>query len=172
MPASQCRVLRSDGYLVFTTVSGGRSVCRLNLNTTAGRFSASFRSRRKASRCAHAPDSLSGMLLLMGARYRSKYGPIRRSGHSIARSVVIPRGIAGPYCVGGHEERVRTGCYGRRRQRVNQLVGYAAQAVSAARSDALFEAVSDKNRRCTFPTYMSRGHAFWQLTSQRGPGLY
>jgi len=99
-------------------------------------------------------------------RYRSKYGPIKAlTPFPFARSVVIPRGIAGPYCVGGHEDGFgRALLWVGDDNRVNQLVGYAAQAVSPPDLDALIEAVSDR-RRCTFrPICLEAMHSA-QLTS-------
>ena len=151
-----------DGYLVFTTGSG--KAYATDLNTTAVN-ALSFGSAEGK------PDALtrgvpwSGMLLLMGPVSTEVWTNQATIPFPFARSVVIPRGIAGPYCVGGHEDGFgRALLWVGDDNRVNQLVGYEAQAVSPPDLDALIEAVTDKTT-LHVSVYMSLGHALWQLTS-------
>ncbi len=151
-----------DGYLVFTTGSG--RAYATNLNTIAV-DPLSFGAAEGKPDALTRPIPWSGMLLLMGPVSIEIWTNQALTPFPFARSVVIPRGIAGPYCVGGHEDGFgRALLWVGDDNRVNQLVGYQAQAVSPPDLDALIEAVTDKTT-LHVSTYMSRGHAFWQLTS-------
>jgi hypothetical protein len=155
-------VCSMDGFLVFTT-GNGRAYAT-DLNTTAVNALSFGAAEGK-------PDALtrgipwSGMLLLMGPVSTEVWTNQATSPFPFARSVVIPRGIAGPYCVAGWEDGFgRALLWVGDDNRVNQLVGYEAKAVSPPDLDALIEAVSDKTAIHT-SVYMSRGHAFWQITA-------
>jgi hypothetical protein len=155
-------VCAADGYLVFTT-GNGRAYAT-NLNSTAV-DPLSFGAAEGKPDALTRPIFWSGQLLLFGPVSLEIWTNQALSPFPFARSVVISRGIAGPYCVAGWEDGFgRALLWVGDDNRVNQLVGYEAQAVSPPDLDALIEAVADKTTLHT-GVYMSRGHAFWQLTS-------
>ena len=158
-----------DGYLVFTT-GNGRAYAT-DLNTTAVNALSFGAAEGK-------PDALtraipwSGMLLLMGPGSTEVWTNQALTPFPFARSIVIPRGIAGPYCVAGWEDGFgRALLWVGDDNRVNQLVGYEPKAVSPPDLDALIEAVADKTTIHT-SVYMSRGHAFWQITAPTFTWVY
>ena len=158
-----------DGYLVFTT-GNGRAYAT-DLNTTAVNALSFGAAEGK-------PDALtrgvpwSGMLLLMGPVSTEVWTNQALTPFPFARSVVIPRGIAGPYCVAGWEDGFGRGLmWVGDDNRVNQLVGYEAQPVSPPDLDALIEAVTDKTLLHT-GVYMSRGHGFWYVTGPTFTWVY
>ena len=82
----------------------------------------------------------------------------------LARQTVIPRGLAGPYCVSGYEDGFSRGIiFVGDDSVVYKLEGYAITPISPPDVNGLIEAISDKTTlECT--SYISRGHAFWQLS--------
>lgn len=158
-----------DGYLVFTTGSG--RAYATGLNTTAV-DALSFGAAEAKPDGLTRPIPYAGQLLLMGPYSTELWSNQNLTPFPFARSVIIPRGIPGPYCVAGHEDGwskalILVGDD----NRVHKLVGYEFVPISPPDLDAMIEAVSDKTTiHCS--TYMSRGHAFWQITSPTFTWLY
>lgn len=150
-----------DGYLVFT-IGDGRAFAT-DLNSTAVNALSFGKAEAK-------PDGLvrvvswGGRLLFFGNQTTEVWTDVGAAPFPFARNTVIPRGLAGPYCVSGYEDGFSRGpifvgddfC-------VYKLEGYTPTKVSPADLDGLIEAVSDKTTiECT--SYISRGHAFWQIS--------
>jgi hypothetical protein len=150
-----------DGYMVFTTGNGRAYATGLNVTSVDA---LSFGAAEAKADALTRAIPFAGQLLLMGPFSTEIWTNQGTTPFPFARSVVIPRGIAGPYCVTGHEDG-----FGKALlmvgddNRVHVLQGYEFVAVSPPDLDALIEAVSDKTliHMCSF---MSRGHAFVQVT--------
>lgn len=149
-----------DGYLVFTTGSGQIWATGLNVVTV--------------DPLSFTTDQESGGLL-RGVTYGSRYYALGNKATGIyinaatspfplARSDTIPRGIAGPYCVTGHEANFSKGLHIIGDDNVvYRIDGNALTKISTPDLDALIEAVSDKTT-LEMCSYISRGHAFIQIT--------
>jgi hypothetical protein len=149
-----------DGYLVFTTGDGRAYATDLNSTSVN---SLSF------GKAEAKPDGLvrvvswGGRLLFFGTQTTEVWTDAGTTPFPFARSSVIPRGLAGPYCVSGYEDGFSRGpiwvgddsC-------VYRLDGYTPVKVSVPDLEGLIEAVSDKTT-LEATSYISRGHAFWQL---------
>lgn len=149
-----------DGYLVFT-IGDGRAFAT-DLNSTAVNALSFGKAEAK-------PDGLvrvvawGGRLLFFGNQTTEVWTDAGTTPFPFARSTVIPRGLAGPYCVSGYEDGFSRGpiwvgddsC-------VYRLDGYSPTKVSTPDIEGLIEAVSDKTTiECT--SFISRGHAFFQI---------
>jgi hypothetical protein len=151
-----------DGYLVFTTGNGRAYASDLNATSLNA---LSFGAAEGKPDALVRPIPWSGMLLLYGTVSLEVWTDQALQPFPFQRSVTIPRGLAGPYCIAGHEDGFGSALlWVGDDQRVNQLVGYEAKAVSPPDLDALIEAVADKTTLHA-GVYVARGHAFWQLTS-------
>ncbi len=150
-----------DGYMVFTTGTG--RAYATDLNSTAIN-ALSFGAAEAKPDALTRPINWSGMLFLFGPVSCEIWTNQGASPFPFQRSVVVPRGIAGPYCVTGHEDGFGKGLFiVGDDNRVHQLQGYQFEAISPPDLDALIAAVTDKTTidMCSF---MSRGHAFVQVT--------
>lgn len=150
-----------DGYLVFTTGDGRAFATDLNSTSVN---SLSF------GKAEAKPDGLvrvvawGGRLLFFGNQTTEVWTDVGSTPFPFARSTVIPRGLAGPYCVAGYEDGFSRGpvwvgddnC-------VYRLDGYAPTRVSTPDLEGLIEAVTDKTT-LEMTAYISRGHAFIQLS--------
>lgn len=151
-----------DGYLVFTTPAGQAYASELN-STDINPLSfgtAEFK-----------PDGLvrgiafGGKLFLFGGFTTEVWGDVGTQPFPFQRELVIPRGLAGPYCVAGQEDG-----FGRALvwigddNAVYKLNGYTPDKISPPDLDALIEAVSDKSE-LEVSVYISRGHAFVLVSS-------
>jgi hypothetical protein len=150
-----------DGYLVFT-IADGRAFAT-DLNSTAVN-SLSF------GKAEAKPDGLvrvvawGGRLLLFGNQTTEVWTDQATVPFPFARSTVIPRGLAGPYCVSGYEDGFSRGpIFVGDDSCVYALQGYTPTKVSTPDIDGKIEAISDKTT-LEATSYMSRGHAFWQLS--------
>lgn len=150
-----------DGYGVFTT-GDGRAFAT-DLNSTAVN-SLSF------GKAEAKPDGLvrvvawGGRLLFFGNITTEVWTDAGTVPFPFARNNVIPRGLAGPYCVSGYEDGFSRGpIFVGDDSCVYALQGYTPTKVSTPDIDGLIEAVSDKTT-LEATAYMSRGHAFWQLS--------
>lgn len=158
-----------DGYIVFTTGSG--RAYATDLNSTAVN-PLSFGAAEGKPDALTRPVPWSGMLLLFGPVSCEVWTNQGTSPFPFARSVVIPRGIAGPYCVTGHEDGFGKALFiiGDD-DKVHQLEGYAFKEISPPDLDALIAAVTDKSQLdlCSF---ISRGNAFVQVSGPTFSWLY
>lgn len=150
-----------DGYLVFTT-GDGRAFAT-DLNTTAVNALSFGKAEAK-------PDGLvrvvawGGRLLFFGNQSTEVWTDVGTTPFPFARNNVIPRGLAGPYCVSGYEDGFSRGpIFVGDDNCVYALQGYTPTKVSSPDIEGLIEAVSDKTT-LEATSYMSRGHAFWQLS--------
>lgn len=158
-----------DGYLVFTTGSG--RAYATDLNTTAVN-ALSFGSADVKGDGLTRGIPHNGNLLLCGPQSIEVWTDQATVPFPFARSTVIQRGLAGPYCIAGHEDGFgKIPIFVSDDNRVHMLSGYEATAISPSDLDALIEAVSDKTTLMA-STYISRGHAFWQLTSPTWTWVY
>lgn len=150
-----------DGYLVFT-IGDGRAFAT-DLNSTAVNALSFGKAESK-------PDGLvrvvswGGRLLFFGTQTTEVWTDAGTIPFPFARSAVIPRGLAGPYCVSGYEDGFSRGpIFVGDDSCVYKLDGYTPTKVSTPDIDGLIEAVSDKTT-LEATSFISRGHAFWQLS--------
>lgn len=149
-----------DGYGVFTTGDGRAFATGLNTTTVNA---LSF------GKAEAKPDGLvrvvawGGRLLLFGNQSTEIWINAGTTPFPFARSVVIPRGLLGPYCVSGYEDGFTRGpVFVSDDNCIYKLDGYTPVKVSNSDLEGLIEAVADKTTiECT--SYISRGHAFWQI---------
>lgn len=151
-----------DGYLVFTT-GNGRAFAT-DLNSTAVNPLSFGTAEAK-------PDGLTrgiaygGQLFLFGDFTTEIWSDVGATPFPFQRAVVIPRGIAGPFCVAGQENGFgRALCWVGDDNAVYRLNGYQPEKISSPDLDGLIEAVTDKTT-LEMSVYISRGHAFVQLSS-------
>lgn len=150
-----------DGYLVFTTGDGRAFASDLN-STSVNALS--------FGKAEAKPDGLlrvvawGDRLLFFGNISTEIWSDAGTTPFPFARQVVIPRGLAGPYCVSGHEDGFSRGpIWVGDDNKVYKLDGYVPSSVSTPDIESLIEAVSDKTTiECT--SFISRGHAFWQVS--------
>jgi hypothetical protein len=146
-----------DGYMVFTTGSGKAYATGLNTTSVSAlSFGTAEAKPDGLTRCV----PYAGQLFLFGGFTTEVWSDVGATPFPFQRRVVIPRGIAGPYCVAGHEDAFgRALCWVGDDNAVYKLNGYTAQKISPPDLDALIEDVTDKTSskcRCSSP----RGHAF------------
>jgi len=151
-----------DGYLVFTTGNGRAYATDLNSTSVNALSFGTAESK---------PDGLvrcipyAGQLWLFGGFTTEVWADVGTIPFPFQRSVVIPRGLAGPYCIAGQED-----AFGRALvwigddSAVYQLNGYTPDKISSPDIDALIEAVTDKTQ-LEVSVYISRGHGMVQISS-------
>lgn len=151
-----------DGYIVFG-IGDGR-VFATDLNSTAVNPLSFAKAESK-------PDGIvrvithAGRLLLMGTNSTEIWTNVGTTPFPFARAVVVPKGLAGPYAIAGHENGFsQAPMWIGDDNAVHQLVGYATQKVSSPDLDRLIARVSDKTT-LEASVYMSDGHPFWLLSS-------
>jgi hypothetical protein len=150
-----------DGYLVFTTGSG--KAFATDLNATSVNALSFGKAEAK-------PDGLvrvvawGGRLLLFGNESTEVWTDAATVPFPFARNNVIPRGLAGPYCVSGYEDGFSRGpIFVGDDNCVYALQGYTPTKVSTPDIDGLIESVTDKTT-LEATAFMARGHAFFQLS--------
>lgn len=150
-----------DGYLVFT--AGDGKAWATGLNTTAVE-ALSFGGAEAKPDGLYRGVSWGGRLYLLGTQTTEIWTNQGLSPFPFAKADVIPRGIAGPYCVTGFEDGFSKGLHiiGDDNA-VYRIDGNAPTKVSPPDLDGLIEAVSDKTT-LEMCSYISRGHAFIQVT--------
>jgi hypothetical protein len=158
-----------DGYLVFTIGDGRAFATDLNAVTVNA---LSF------GKAEAKPDGLTrgivwgGRLLLCGPQTIELWTDQGLSPFPFARSEVIPRGLAGPYCITGFEDSFSKGVFWVADDNtVCQLNGYTPVKISTPDLDGLIERVSDKTE-LEMCSYISRGHAFIELSSTTWTWVY
>jgi hypothetical protein len=150
-----------DGYLVFTTGDGRAFATDLN-STSVNALS--------FGKAEAKPDGLvrviawGGRLLFFGNITTEVWTDAGTVPFPFTRNTVIPRGLAGPYCVSGYEDGLSRGpIFVGDDNCVYALNGYTPVKVSNADIEGLIEAVADKTT-LEATSYMARGHAFFQLS--------
>jgi hypothetical protein len=163
-PNSVCSI---DGFFVFTIGDGRVFASDLNATTINPLSFATAEAK---------PDGLTrglpwaGNLFLFGPSTTEVWINAGTTPFPFQRSVVIPRGIAGPYCVAGFEDNFsRTLVWVADDNTVVQLNGYTPEKISPPDLDGLIEKVTDK-RQLEMSVYISRGHAFIVLSATAGTG--
>lgn len=158
-PNSVCSL---DGYLVFTIGNG--ECFATDLNSTSVNALSFGTAEAK-------PDGLTrginwnGRLYLMGPQTIEIWTDQGLTPFPFGRTDVISTGIAGPYCVTGHEDNFGKGLFiVANDNAVYQIVGNAPTKISPPDLDGLIELVSDKTT-IEMCSYISRGHAFIQISS-------
>lgn len=161
VPNSVCCI---DGFFVFTLGNGQVWSSDLNDLTIQPLAFATAESK---------PDGLTrglpwtGNLFLMGPATTEVWANVGTSPFPFQRSVVIPRGIAGPYCVAGFEDNFsRALCWVADDNTVVRLNGYQPEKISPPDLDGLIEDVTDKTK-LEMSVYMARGHAFLALSASK-----
>lgn len=150
-----------DGYGVFTT-GDGRAFAT-DLNSTSVNALSFGKAEAKPDGLVR-PVSWGGRLLFFGNQTTEVWTDAGTTPFPFARNTVIPRGLAGPYCVSGYEDGFSRGpifigddsC-------VYALQGYTPTKVSTPDIDALIEAVIDKTT-LEMTCYISKGHAFCDIS--------
>lgn len=160
-PNSVCSI---DGFFVYTTNTGQVAASDLNATTINALSFASAEAK---------PDGLTrgipwaGNLFLFGPSTTEVWANVGTTPFPFQRSVVIPRGIAGPYCVAGFEDNFsRSLVWVADDNTVVRLNGYMPEKISPPDLDGLIEDVTDK-RMLEMSVYMSRGHAFIILSASK-----
>jgi hypothetical protein len=150
-----------DGYLVFTTGDGRAFATDLN-STSVNALS--------FGKAEAKPDGLvrvvswGGRLLFFGNITTEVWTDAGTTPFPFARSTVIPRGLAGPYCVSGYEDGFSRGpIFVGDDNIVYKLDGYTPTKVSTPDIEGLIESVADKTT-LEATCFISRGHAFFQLS--------
>jgi hypothetical protein len=158
-PNSVCCI---DGFFVFT-VDDGRIFASDHNSTVINGASVAIAENR--------PDGLTrvvpwaGNLFLFGPSTTEVWSNVGTTPFPFQRSVVIPRGIAGSYCVAGYEDNFARGLiWVADDNTVVRLNGYAPDKISPPDLDGLIEAVADK-QTLEMSVFMSRGHGFILLSS-------
>jgi hypothetical protein len=150
-----------NGYGVFTTGSG--QVWATDLNSTATK-ALSFGAAQARPDGLYRPVPWGGRLYLCGTASIEMWTDQGLSPFPFARAEVIPRGLAGPYCITGFEDSFSKGLHFIGDDNaVYRLDGISPVKISPPDLDALIEAVSDKTT-LEMCSYSSRGHAFIQIT--------
>ncbi len=151
-----------DGYGVFTTGSGKAYATDLNAVTVnALSFGAAESKPDGLTRCIAWGDKL----MLFGSQTTEVWTNAGTSPFPFARNFVIPRGIAGPYCVTGFEDGFsKVPIWVADDNKVHKYAGADTVAISPPDLDALIEAVTDKTE-LEMCSYIARGHPFIQLSS-------
>ena len=158
-PNSVCAM---DGFFVFT-VSDGKVWASDNNAVTIPALS--------FGTAENKPDGLTrgvpwaGQLFLFGPATTEVWANAGTVPFPFQRSVVIPRGLAGPFCVSGFEDNFsRALVWVADDNTVVRLNGYLPEKISPPDLDGLIERVTDK-RQLEMSCYISRGHAFILLSS-------
>lgn len=158
-----------DGYLVFTIGDGRAFATDLNAVTVNA---LSF------GKAEAKPDGLTravvwgSRLFLCGPQTIELWTDQGLSPFPFARSEVIPRGLAGPYCITGFEDSFSKGVFWVADDNAAyQLNGYTPEKISPPDLDGLIEDVSDKTE-LEMCSYISRGHAFIELSSTTWTRVY
>jgi hypothetical protein len=110
-----------------------------------------------------------GQLFLFGPTTTEVWSNAGTTPFPFQRAVVIPRGIAGPFCVSGFEDNFsRALVWVADDNTVVRLNGYSPEKISPPDLDGLIEQVTDK-RQLEMSCFISRGHAFILLSATAGP---
>lgn len=151
-----------DGYGVFTTGDGRAFATDLNATSVNA---LSFGAANAKPDGLVRPVSFGGNLFLFGNYTTEIWSDQGLTPFPFQRAFVIPRGLAGPYCVAGHDDGFgKALIWVGDDNRVHRLDGYTPTDISPPDLDRLIEAVSDKTT-LEASVYISAGHPFWELSS-------
>jgi hypothetical protein len=153
-------VTEYNGYFIFTTGSGQIWSSGLNATTVDP---LSFTTEQSSGGLLRAVK-WSGRLLACGYKTIAVYNDVGTSPFPLARVTIIPRGIAGPYCIIGFEDNFARGPHFVGDDNgVYRLDGLSPVKVSPPDLDGLIESVSDKTT-LEMSSYISRGHGMIELS--------
>ncbi len=145
-----------NGYFLFTTGSGQIWATGLNVVTVDP---LAFTTDQESGGLLRGV-TFSGRYYAFGNKATGIYTDQALSPFPLVKSDTIQRGIAGPYCVTGHEPNFAKGLHiVGDDNAVYRIDGNALTKVSPPDLDALIEAVSDKTT-LEMCSYISRGHGF------------
>lgn len=152
-------VAELDGYFLFTTGLGQIWASGLNAVTVDA---LSFTTDQTSGGLTRGVK-WGGRYYALGKKASGIYSDAGTSPFPLAKVDTIPRGIAGPYCVTGHEDNFSKGLHiVADDNTVCRIDGNQAIKISPPDLDALIERVSDKTT-IEMCSYISRGHAFIQV---------
>lgn len=157
-----------DGYILFTTGSGQIWATGLNVVTVDA---LSF-TTDQTSGGLYRGVTFGGRYYSFGKKATGIYTDAGTAPFPLAKADVIPIGIAGPYCVTGHEDSFSKGLFiVASDNTVQSIVGNSASKISSPDLDGLIEKVSDKTdiEMCS---YIGRGHAFIQVACSSWTWVY
>jgi hypothetical protein len=158
-----------DGYIVFSIGDGRAFATDLNATTVNA---LSFGEAESKADGLYRAIRWSGRLLFCGTQSIEIWTNQGLSPFPFARSEVIPRGIAGPYCITGFEDGFSKGVFIIADDNtVNQLNGYSLDKISTPDLDGLIELVTDKSE-LEMCSYISRGHSFIEISSTTWTWVY
>ena len=151
-----------DGFTIFTIGDGRVFASDLNAQDINP---LSFATAEAKSDGLIRGVAWAGQLFLLGQSTTEVWSNTGATPFPFQRAVVIPRGIAGPYCVSGFEDNFsRLLCWVADDNSVIRLNGYTPEKISPPDLDGLIEKVADKTE-LEMSCYISRGHAFLLLSS-------
>lgn len=151
-----------DAYIVFT-IADGRFFAT-GVNTTAVNALSFGRAQAKPGGLTLV-RAWGGRLLVCGPIDIEVWTDQGLIPFPFGRAAVIPRGIAGPYCMSGTEDNFSRGpIWVADDRRVYSLTGYIPTAVSTPDIDGLLAAVADPATIET-TSFMAHGHAFFQVST-------
>jgi hypothetical protein len=158
-PNSVCSM---DGFFVFTIADGrvfASDINSINISPL------SFATAESKSDGLTRAVPWAGQLYLFGPFTTEVWSNVGAFPFPFQRSLVIPRGLAGPFCVSGFEDNFSQAlCWVADDNSVRQLSGYTANKISPPDLDGLIEAVTNK-RELEMSCFTSRGHSFIMLSS-------
>ena len=157
-----------DGYLIFSTGAGAIWATDLNAVTVNA---LSFTTDQESGGL-YRVVTWGSRVYALGYKSTGVYTNAATSPFPLARVDVIPRGIAGPYCVTGHESNFSKGLHiVGDDNAVYHIDGNSLTKISTPDLDALIEAVATKTT-IEMCSYISRGHAFIQITCPAWTWVY
>lgn len=150
-----------DGYLVFTT-GDGRAFAS-DLNSTSINALSFGKAEAKSDGLVRGV-AWSGRMLFFGTQTTEIWTNAGTSPFPFARSTVVPRGLAGPYCVSGYEDGFSRGpIWVADDNCVYKLDGYTPTKVSTPDVARRIQAITDKTTLIA-TSYMDGDHAFFELS--------
>jgi hypothetical protein len=149
-----------DGYFLFTTGLGQIWASDLNAVTINA---LSFTTDQTSGGLVRGV-TWSGRYYAFGNKATGIYSDQGLAPFPLSKTDTIPRGIAGPYCVTGHEPNFSKGLYITGDDNsVYSITGASLSKISPPDLDGLIEAVTDKTT-LEMCSYISRGHSFIQIS--------
>lgn len=167
LPASNS-VAQLDGYFLFTTGLGQIWATGLNVVTVDP---LSFTTDQTSGGLIRGV-TWGGRYYALGVKASSIYSNAGTSPFPLAKVDTIPRGIAGPYCVTGHEDNFSKGLHIIGDDNVvYRIDGNQVIPISEPDLNGLIEAVADKTT-LEMCSYISRGHAYIQISCPAWTWVY
>lgn len=158
-----------DGFGVFTTGSGQAWATDLNSTSVSA---LSFGTAESKPDGLVRPVTWGGRVYFWGTQSCEIWTDQGLAPFPLARSDVIPLGLAGPYCVTGFEDNFSKGQFVVANDNaVYSVTGNSPTKISPPDLDGLIEAVSDKTT-LEMCSYISRGHAFIEISCPAWTWVY